>query len=149
MEKPYSSERLIFRLFDVVQRQLEELAIKQLKTLITEEFNIIFLPYFMSIGENGISNHELLAKIRVTKQGVSKVVKELERLGLIYTSKNENDARSIMVHLSEKGKVLHKAILKMGNATAEEYKKLLGKRKFEQLIDAMLILESHNEHHLQ
>jgi DNA-binding MarR family transcriptional regulator len=113
MEHHYDRERVIFQLLYILRRHTDKAAAFKIAILAKEDFNITFMPYFMSIGDEGISNHDLVHKIMVTKQGVSKTVKELERLDLIYTRKSETDARSIMIYLTKEGKALHSALHQM------------------------------------
>lgn len=104
------------------------------------------MPYFMNIGYSGISNVELVSKIKVSKQGVSKNVKELESQGLVYTAKNENDARSMMIFLTERGIILFEALRKKAEEISAEYVKLLGQKKYDQLIDSLIkIAEFHEQ----
>lgn len=139
-------ERLIYRWIYMLKLLTNKAASAKLDKMTPGDFNMTFMPYFMNIGVNGISNHDLVDKIMVTKQGVSKTVKELERLGLVYTGKSETDARSIMIFLTEEGKVLSKAVTEMAEYMTEEYKKLVGAKKYEQFIDTLIkITEWHKE----
>ncbi|SEA45619.1 Winged helix DNA-binding domain-containing protein [Pedobacter hartonius] len=81
----------------------------------------------------------------VTKQGVSKTVKELERLGLVYTGKSETDARSIMIYLTEEGKNLYTAIGKMADTMTEKYINLIGAKKYEQFISTCVKISKWHE----
>lgn len=145
MEHQHDPERVIFKLLYMLKRQTDKAASNYLDNLIPGDFNLTFLPYFMNIGMDGVSNHDLVSKIRVTKQGVSKTVKELERLGLAYTGKSENDARSIMIYLTPTGKDLFKAIKKMANDSTDEYIKVVGAKKYEQFIDTLILLTDYHE----
>jgi DNA-binding MarR family transcriptional regulator len=145
MEHSYDPERLVFKLLYILKRQTDSWADSKIGALVPGEFNLTFMPYFMNIGNEGISNHDLVNKIRVTKQGVSKTIKELERLKLVYTSKNEKDARSIMINLTEQGKDLHEAIRKMGDQLTNEYVQLLGEKKYGQFIDSWIKLSNWHE----
>lgn len=145
MEHSDNPERLIFRLVYIIKRLTDKASADQLANLISGDFNVTYMPYFMSIGHNGISNHDLVIKIMVTKQAVSKTVKELERLGLVYTGKSETDARSIMIFLTEEGKTLHKAIKVMADEMTERYIKLIGAKKYEQFIDTLIMLIDFHE----
>ena len=138
MEHSHNPDRLIFKLLYMVKRFTDKASTAALATVISEDFNSTFIPYFMSIGYGGISNHDLVSKILVTKQGVSKTVKELERLGLVYTGKSETDARSIMIYLTGKGKNLFSAICEMADEMTEDYIKLVGAKKYEQFIDTFM-----------
>ena len=145
MELPDDTDRLIFRLIYILKRLTDKWSALHMPNMTSVDFNVTFLPYFMSIGNAGISNHELVSRIKVTKQGVSKTVKELESLGLVYTGKNENDARSIMIFLTEEGKVLYKSIRVMADELTEEYSKLVGAKKYDQFIDTLVKITNFHE----
>jgi len=145
MEHSETPDRLIFKLIYLLKRHTDKSATKYLSTLISGDFNVTHIPYFMSIGYDGISNHDLVSKIMVTKQAVSKTVKELERLNLIYTGKSETDARSIMIYLTDDGKKLFSAICEMADGMTDEYIKLMGAKKYEQLVDTLVTLIDFHE----
>jgi DNA-binding MarR family transcriptional regulator len=145
MENPHDPDRLIFKVLYILRRNTDKAATAYLGSLLPGDFNFTFLPYFMNIGPDGISNHDLVNKIMVTKQGVSKTVKELERLGLVYTDKSTADARSIMIHLTEEGKSLHAAITKMADKVTDEYVNLVGAKKYEQFIDTCIKISQWHE----
>lgn len=145
MENPHDPERLIFKVLYILRRYTDKAASSYLGQIMPGDFNITFLPYFMNIGFDGISNHDLVNKIMVTKQGVSKTVKELERLGLVYTGKSATDARSIMIHLTEKGKNLYTSITKMADNITDEYVSLIGAKKYEQFIDTCIKISDWHE----
>ena len=145
MEHPDDADRLIFKLIYILKRLTDKWATLNLSTMTSVAFNVTFMPYFMSIGNDGISNHALVNKIKVTKQAVSKTVKELESLGLVYTGKSENDARSIMIFLTPEGKVLYTAVRKMADELSEEYARFIGIKKYDQFIDTLIRLVSFHE----
>lgn len=145
MENAHDPERLIFKVLYILRRYADKAASGYLSELIAGDFNITYLPYFMNIGHEGISNHDLVNKIMVTKQGVSKTVKELERLGLVYTDKSATDGRSIMIHLTDKGKGLHESVTKMANSITDQYVNLIGAKKYEQFIDTCIKISEWHE----
>ena len=78
---------------------------------------------------NGITISELLKKLKITKQSLNRILRDLIRINVIYFKKNERDTRLKHIFLSEKGKKLfneifsiqkkriYKALL---NSTSEE-----------------------------
>lgn len=145
MENP-AEDRLIYKWIYMLKLLTNKAASEKLEKMSPGGFNMTFMPYFMNIGMDGVSNHDLVEMIMVTKQGVSKTVKELERLGLVYTGKSETDARSIMIFLTEEGKALYAAITEMTEYMTDEYRKLVGAKKYEQFIDTLIkITEWHKE----
>ena len=61
----------------------------------------------------GISISELLGKLKVTKQSLNRVLKDLIKLEIIFFSKDQNDTRVKHVFLNEKGKKIFKEIFEV------------------------------------
>ena len=61
----------------------------------------------------GISISGLLQKLKVTKQSLNRVLKDLTKLEVIRFEKNEKDTRVKHVYLDEKGKKLFKEIFEI------------------------------------
>ena len=61
----------------------------------------------------GISISELLQKLKVTKQSLNRVLKDLTKLEVIRFEKDEKDTRVKHVYLDEKGKKLFKEIFEI------------------------------------
>jgi DNA-binding MarR family transcriptional regulator len=144
MENGKETDRLIFRIIYLYKRLTDQWVTKQ---FIEEEslFNVSYIPYFMNIGSDGISNTDLVYELKVTRQAVSKIIKELEQLGMVYTVKNEIDARTIMIYLTEKGKVLFDILKKDAEKLSKKYKKVLGHRRYENMIDCLIELVDFHE----
>ena len=77
----------------------------------------------------GISISELLKKLKVTKQSLNRVLKDLIKLEIIVFKKSEEDTRVKHVYLNDKGKKIFKEIFEMQkkriynallNSTSEE-----------------------------
>ena len=61
----------------------------------------------------GISISELLKKLRVTKQSLNRVLKDLIKLEIIEFKKDERDTRIKHIFLNEKGKKIFKEIFEI------------------------------------
>ena len=61
----------------------------------------------------GISISELLQKLKVTKQSLNRVLKDLTKLEVIRFKKDEKDTRVKHVYLDEKGKKIFKEIFEI------------------------------------
>ena len=61
----------------------------------------------------GISISELLNKLKVTKQSLNRVLKDLISLDIIFFKKNDQDTRVKHVFLNEKGKKIFDEIFKI------------------------------------
>ena len=58
----------------------------------------------------GISISELIGKLKVTKQSLNRVLKDLVKLEILFFSKDETDTRIKHIFLSEKGKKIFNEI---------------------------------------
>ena len=58
----------------------------------------------------GISISELMGKLKVTKQSLNRVLKDLVKLEILFFSKDETDTRIKHIFLSEKGKQIFNEI---------------------------------------
>ena len=58
----------------------------------------------------GISISELLKKLKVTKQSLNRVLKDLIKIDIIFFKKNEQDTRVKNIYLNEKGKKIFNEI---------------------------------------
>ncbi|MBG6236051.1 DNA-binding MarR family transcriptional regulator [Pedobacter sp. CAN_A7] len=128
-----------------LRRHLDKWAVSHLAEMNSINFNLTYMPYFMNIGNDGISNLDLVNKIKVTKQGVGKIVKELEKLGLVSTEKSETDARSNMIYLTEEGRKFYDAVREMTNDLTETYIELIGKEEYNQFIDTFIKISEWHE----
>ena len=68
--------------------------------------------HLISIYE-GISISELMGKLKVTKQSLNRVLKDLIKLEVIFYNKDENDTRVKHIFLSDKGKKIFDEIFEV------------------------------------
>ena len=61
----------------------------------------------------GISISELMRKLKVTKQSLNRVLKDLIKLDIIFFSKDRNDSRVKHIFLSDKGKKIFNEIFEI------------------------------------
>lgn len=137
------SDLLLFKLIYNYRRLIDHFGTQNIDIL--SDIKPAHIPYFMSIGYQGISNNKLLKEIKVTRQGVSKAVKDLEKQGMIYTRKNESDARSMMIFLTEEGKNLYKVLGEVFGSVTLGYINLLGRKKYDQLIQSLTTIINYHE----
>ena len=61
----------------------------------------------------GISISELIGKLKVTKQSLNRVLKDLIRIEVIFFNKDENDTRVKRIFLTKKGKEIFNEIFEV------------------------------------
>src|SRR6476620_9056102 len=87
-----------------LKRQFDSWATAELAAHGYEDFKMGYMPLLANITPEGITNNELARKARVSKQAMSKLVKELVGMGYVATHEHGADKRSIEIYLTPKGK---------------------------------------------
>jgi len=104
-----------------------------------------YMPFIMNISKNGSTNNDVATKAKVTKQAMSKVVKELLEHKLIKIEKHETDARASLIFLTEKGKKLIHDTKKCVRSLSIEYANLVGDKNYQIMIDSMFKIVKYHE----
>jgi len=147
MEACDDSKRILPKLVYLLKRSLDEWKDTFLCCSDQVNFNKAQLPLFMSIGTGGISNNKLAADLNISKQGASKVIKELEELGLVRSETCNTDARSVTLFLTDKGIDLYRHVKNQIELLEKEYKKVVGAKNYEIAIDVMQKLNHYHDQH--
>lgn len=133
------------KLINILKRHFDAWATAQLAAHGYEDFKMGYMPLLMNIHPEGITNNELAKKAKVTKQAMSKVVKELIEGSYIETEVHGTDRRSTILFLTQKGKKLVITAKSKVLDLEKEYEAVLGKRKFEELKNLLFTLANHHE----
>jgi len=121
----------------LLKRFIDDWSGKKLCVAHQTGFNSAHLPLFMSIGTTGISNNALAAKLNVSKQATSKIIKELEALNMVKSEKSAEDARVVMLHLTDEGEKFYQYLRSQVETLEDQYKKQVGAKNYEIAIDVM------------
>lgn len=141
-----NKERLLGRLLNRSYRYMSDLAGDFLKGIGYENFRVGHIVALVHIGTDGININNLAAGAGMTKQGMSKLIKELQAEGFVAVVKDQNDARALIVKLTEKG---FQAMVDWKNCTKhinQKFAEILGEDKLELFKDIMVELVHHYEH---
>jgi DNA-binding MarR family transcriptional regulator len=68
------------------------------------QIKLSYWPVICNIAVDGSTVAEISKKSMVTKQNISRTIKELEEHGIIYSTQNKHDKRSEVLCLSDEGK---------------------------------------------
>jgi DNA-binding MarR family transcriptional regulator len=139
------SKKLLAKLVYLLKRSLDEWIEAQLCCSSHCDFNKSQLPFFMSIGTNGISNNKLAADLNVSKQAASKVIKELEEINLVRSEKCGTDGRSVILFLTNEGEKLYHHIKGQIEVLEKDYKKVVGAKNYEIAIEVMQKLNHYHD----
>ena len=140
-----NSTRMASRLLYLLKRLSDDWYCTELCHANLKGFNNSYIPLFMSIGTNGISNSKLAANLSITKQAASKVIKELEELELVRSEKCSTDGRSMMLYLTDEGINFYEHLRSQMLALEKEYKKVVGTKNYETAINVMLKLVEYHQ----
>ncbi len=135
------------KILSYLRRQFEAWTTEELTSHGYTDFTMAHMPLIMNIKPEGTNNNELAAIARISKQAMSKVVKDLLQKGYIETKTDATDKRSTIISLTEKGK---RFVIKARYCVQEltvEYQNLLGKKEYEHMIDNLIKIMEYNEKH--
>jgi DNA-binding MarR family transcriptional regulator len=139
------TKRVAPKLIYLLKRFIDEWSSKKLCVVHNPGFNSAHLPLFMSIGTTGMSNNALAAKLNVSKQATSKIIKELEALNMVRSDKSPDDARVVMLYLTDEGTKFYTYLKNQVTDLENHYKKEVGAKNYEIAIDVMLKLVKFHE----
>jgi len=106
------------------------------------------MPVIMNIDLNGTNNNDLAKRSKVSKQAMSKVVKELQQSGYISSKTDTNDKRSVIFTLTKKGKDFIMCARACVNEIMSEYRKEFGKKNYDDLLYKLVSIIEYNDKRL-
>jgi len=84
-------------------------------------------------GPQGVRPSDLAARLRMSKQSVNYLLGELERRGYLERTPDPDDLRSKRIQLTDRGRALIPVIRGAVAEVEEEWSRLLGRKRFDQL----------------
>jgi len=143
------------RLISILRKHLDIWAHRNIKPH-WGQMKISYMPIICNITVDGNTTSELARMTMISKQNMSRTIRELEQNGMIASRVNSNDKRSETLELTESGKQLvidaNTDVFRMSTI----YKKLVGAKDLEiavsvlnKIIDYHESLEAGNEELLE
>lgn len=102
-----------------------------------EKLSLMYEGYISQLAERDCSPGELAAKLSISKQACSKVIRELEGLDLITRRKHPEDSRSSLLSLSDRGVQLLKDAAAYTVEVQEQFSSTVGVERLQQMIGHM------------
>jgi DNA-binding MarR family transcriptional regulator len=133
------------KLIAILKRQSQDWATDHLIKQGYSDFKMAYMPVFMNIPPDGIRNNDLANHARVTKQAMSKVAKDLQKLGYIKSKADRHDKRSTIFMLTDRGKKLVVKARACLMDLTNEYRSLVGNREFDQATEVLKKIIAHND----
>lgn len=123
-----------------LRRKLEAQIEAELHYLGYKNFKSSYLPIMIMLYKEGMSVVNIAYQYGVTKQAVSKLTNEMMKENLLKTLVNKNDRRSQTIVLTAKGRRMAVDTRKCVNKLNENYRTLMGKNKFDQMLETLITL---------
>ena len=137
--------RLLGRLLNRSYRYMSEVAVNFLKSKGYQDVRVGHIIALVHIDFEGISLNNLALNAGITKQGMSKIVKELADAEYVITEKSLTDARSFKVFLTDKGYDALSMWKECTQHVDKEFAKIVGSERLEQIKDILGVLVNHYE----
>jgi DNA-binding MarR family transcriptional regulator len=126
------------KILNHLKREFDAWAIREFRKKGHDDIKMAHVPVLMNIDVGGTTNNELAKRTKVTKQAMSKVIRELQKMSYIKAKEDKDDKRSMTLVLTEKGKKLVLNSRKRMMGFHEELHDLLGEKKFNAVTDQLL-----------
>jgi DNA-binding MarR family transcriptional regulator len=98
-----------------------------------------------NLGEDGSRPSELAAQAGVTRQAITKIVDELERLDMVRRAADPNDGRGVIVRYTDRGRAALRLARKTMLALEQEYAKRVGADRWAQVRASLEALFEHDQ----
>lgn len=104
------------------------------------QFKSSYLPVFLLLFKEPGTTVGIAEACGVTKQASSKLLREMTGFGLLKSHVNREDRRSEIIQLSAKGRRMATEVRKCLNRLTENYKTLMGKQEYDQMLELLGVL---------
>lgn len=132
-----NKERLMGKLLNRTYRYMSDLAGDYLKGIGYENFRVGHIVALVNIEVEGTSINSLAANAGMTKQGMSKLIKELQEQEFVMVEKDPSDARALIVKYTEKGLQAMNDWRNCTDYINQKFGEVLGENKLEILKDLL------------
>ena len=136
------------KIISVLKKQLDKRAMRELTENGFKDFKIAYMPVIMNIDLHGTRNFDLAMCAKMTKQAMSKLVKELQKKGYVSAVADANDKRGVVFTLTNRGKDFVTVARQCFSSLMNEYRKEFGKKNFDDLTDKLLNIIEYNDKYL-
>jgi DNA-binding MarR family transcriptional regulator len=121
------------RLINLFKKDIDLRITQKLQERGYKSFKLGDMVLLVNIDPHGTINNDLARKARISKQAMSKVVKNLEAENYIGTRKHESDNRASIIFLTEKGKEFMINVYEAVDEIHAHFSGIIGEEVFLQL----------------
>ncbi|MEK6548213.1 MAG: MarR family transcriptional regulator, partial [Bacteroidota bacterium] len=108
-------------------------------------FKVGHIMVMMQIKAEGIKASEIVKKVNVSKQAISKLVHELENKGLLTIIQHPQDQRATLLQLTQEGQAFLEALNLCRNKVEQELFQVIGEQKLGEIKSILEELLIHYE----
>lgn len=141
--------RILGRLLSRAFRLVVDISSEHLVQAGYESYRLGHLILLVHVNVDGSTINELAAHIGISKQAVSKIVKELQEQGYVETEKHPDDARSVLVKITNKGARFTLEWKVCTQVIDARFQEILGADRLELLKDLLLDLADYQENKVE
>ena len=123
-----------------LRRKLDAQIEAELHYIGYKNFKSSYLPVLIMLYKEGRSVVNIAYDYGISKQAISKLTAEMMNESLLKTLVNKDDRRSMTIVLTAAGKRMATDARKCVSKLNDNYKTLIGKNKYEQMMDSLLSL---------
>jgi DNA-binding MarR family transcriptional regulator len=145
IETEHVKSRNWVKLISILKHQFNEWATVSLANEGFDDFKMVYMPVLMNISPEGTNNTELASHARVTKQAMSKVAQELQKLGYIKSKADPRDKRSTTIMLTDRGKRLVIRVRLSICSLTDEYRAMFKTADFDKATEILKKIIEYND----
>ncbi len=141
-----TKKRILGRLLKRSYAYITALSAEFLKQEGYDNFRVAHVVILLHVDKDkGLMINDLAQQVGITKQAISKVIKELAEEGYVVAEKHPTDARASLTRLTDKGARFLLAWQRCTEYVDETFKDIIGSKRLEQLKDILEEIADHYE----
>ena len=121
------------RLINQFKKDIDLRILQKIRERGYNDFKLGDMVLLVNIDSHGTINNDLARKARISKQAMSKVVKNLEASNYISTRKHDTDNRASLIFLTEKGKEFMITVYEVVDEVTALYANITGEEEMQRL----------------
>ncbi|GEP92481.1 transcriptional regulator, MarR family [Chitinophaga terrae (ex Kim and Jung 2007)] len=131
----YMAERSnsLARLINQFKKDIDLRILQKIRERGYNDFKLGDMVLLVNIDSHGTINNDLARKARISKQAMSKVVKNLEAGNYISSRKHDTDNRASLIFLTDKGKKFMITVYEVVDEVTDFYAAIIGEEEMKHL----------------
>jgi len=128
-----------------LKKQIDQWAVENITRNGFKDFKLAYMPVIMNIDKDGTRNNDLATCSKMSKQAMSKIVKELQKKGYVIAKTDSNDKRGVVFSLTSRGNDFLMGARLCVSELMNEYRKEFGKKNFDELMGKLINIIEYND----